>query len=83
MAVLGSVVAYFTYIYGFSKIEASEATLFTYLEPIFAVPVAIVLLKETPSLLFLSGAGLIVVGVIISQVRKPILAVGARLGRQR
>ncbi len=83
MAILGSVIAYFTYIYGFSRIEASEATLFTYLEPIFAIPAAVVFLKEIPSLLFLIGAGLIVTGVIISQVRQPILAVGARRGQPR
>jgi drug/metabolite transporter (DMT)-like permease len=69
MAILGSVVAYFTYIYGFSKIEASEATLFTYLEPIFAIPVAIVFLKETVSPPFLFGALLTAVGVIISELR--------------
>jgi drug/metabolite transporter (DMT)-like permease len=83
MAILGSVVAYFTYIYGFSKIEASEATLFTYLEPVFSIPIAIIFLKETPSSLFLVGTVLIVVGVIISQARQPILAVGARHGRPR
>jgi drug/metabolite transporter (DMT)-like permease len=71
MAILGSIIAYFTYIYGFSKIEASEATLFTYLEPVFAIPVAVIFLKENPSLLFLFGATLIVVGVFISQLKKP------------
>jgi len=70
MAILGSVIAYFTYIYGFSKIEASEATLFTYLEPVFAIPVAILFLGEKPSPLFLLGAFLIVGGVLISQTRK-------------
>lgn len=70
MAILGSVIAYFTYIYGFSKIEASEATLFTYLEPVFAIPIAVFFLQEKPSSLFLLGAFLIVVGVLASQTRK-------------
>lgn len=69
MAIFGSVIAYFTYIYGFSKIEASEATLFTYLEPIFAIPVSIFFLKERTSFLFAVGALLILWGVIVSELR--------------
>ncbi|HUW24092.1 MAG TPA: DMT family transporter [Patescibacteria group bacterium] len=70
MAILGSVIAYFTYIYGFSKIEASEATLFTYLEPIFAIPIAVAFLHEELSFIFLLGAFFIVIGVLVSQTRK-------------
>jgi drug/metabolite transporter (DMT)-like permease len=69
MAILGSVVAYSTYIYGVAKIEASEATVFTYLQPIFAVPLAAVWLKETITLPFLAGAALILAGVFICEKR--------------
>lgn len=63
MALFGSLIAYFTYIYGLAKIEASEATIFTYLQPLFAIPLAAVWLKETITLSFLTGALLIGLGV--------------------
>ncbi|HUS60313.1 MAG TPA: DMT family transporter [Nevskiaceae bacterium] len=69
MALLGSMVAYFTYIYGLAKIEASEATIFTYLQPLFAVPLAAVWLAEKITLLFLIGALLIGLGVFICEKR--------------
>lgn len=69
MAILGSVVAYFTYIYGLTKIEASEATIFTYLQPLFAVPLAAVWLAEKITLPFLVGALLIGLGVFICEKR--------------
>lgn len=69
MALFGSVIAYSTYIYGVSKIEASEATIFTYLQPIFSVPLAAVWLKESITLPFLLGAALILAGVFICEKR--------------
>lgn len=67
MAILGSVVAYFTYIYGLRKIEASEATVFTYLQPIFAVPASVIFLGEKITWVFLIGASLISLGVFICE----------------
>ncbi|MBU2577315.1 DMT family transporter [Patescibacteria group bacterium] len=67
MAVLGSVVAYYTYIYGLSKIEASEATIFTYLQPVFAVPISIIFLKEKVDFAFMVGAVIIIVGVFVCE----------------
>lgn len=69
MAILGSVVAYSTYIYGVSKIEASEATVFTYLQPIFAVPASVIFLGEKITWAFLIGALLIGLGVFICEKR--------------
>jgi len=46
MALLGSVIAYFTYLWGLKKIEASEATVFTYLQPIFTIPAAFIILGD-------------------------------------
>lgn len=66
----GSVIAYFTYIYGFSKIEASEATIFSYLQPVFAVPVSVIFLKEDLSPPFILGAVLIVTGILVCETRK-------------
>lgn len=68
MASLGSVVAYFTYIYGLSKIEASEATIFTYLQPVFAVPLSILFLKERVNIVFAIGAIIIMSGVLVCEL---------------
>lgn len=67
MAVLGSVVAYYTYIYGLSRIEASEATIFTYLQPVFAVPISVIFLKEKVGLPFMFGAVIIIAGVFVCE----------------
>ena len=69
MAILGSVIAYSAYIYGLSKIEASEATVFTYLQPVFAIPASILLLGEKTTAPFWVGAILIIAGVFICEVR--------------
>jgi len=69
MVFFGSIIAYFTYLYGVSKIEASEATIFTYLQPLFAIPLAAIWLKEPITASFLLGAGLIGLGVFISGKR--------------
>lgn len=69
-AVFCSVIAYFTYIYGLTKIEASEATIFTYLQPIFSIPLAIIFLGETTSPAFWLGAFFITIGVFICEVRR-------------
>jgi len=70
MAFLGSVVAYFTYLWGLKKIEASEATIFTYLQPIFAIPAALIILGEQPTLPFAIGALFIAIGVYLSEKRE-------------
>lgn len=67
MAIFSSVVAYFAYVYGLSKIEASEATIFTYLQPIFAIPISVIFLGEKITLPFFLGALLIVSGVFICE----------------
>ena len=67
MSLLSSCIAYFTYNLGFSLIEASEATLFDYLKPIFTAPLAFFWLGEKASLPFLIGAVFITIGVVINE----------------
>lgn len=74
MTLLSSVVAYFTFQWGLSLIEASEATLFAYLQPIFAAPLAILWLGEKISSPFLLGATIITLGVILTEYRPRKLA---------
>jgi drug/metabolite transporter (DMT)-like permease len=69
MAIFSSVIAYTLYEYGLSIIEASEATLFAYLQPIFAAPVALLWLKEKITPPFIIGAVVIGLGVAISEYR--------------
>jgi drug/metabolite transporter (DMT)-like permease len=74
MALLSSVVAYFTFESGLKLIEASEATIFSYLQPIFAAPVAILWLGEKITPTFLLGAIIIALGVFLTEFRPRRLA---------
>ena len=67
MSFFGSIIAYFTYTYGFGLIEASEATLFTYLQPLFTTPLAVLWLKEVITTPFIVGAVLIALGVFLTE----------------
>lgn len=70
MAIPGSVIAYSCLIYGQSLIEVSEASLFTYLQPVFAVPLAAFWLQERITLPFIIGAFLILTSVVLTEYRK-------------
>lgn len=74
MSLFSSVVAYFTYNLGYSLIEASEATIFDYLKPVFATPVAILWLGEKITPPFLLGAVIIALGVFLTEYRPRSLA---------
>ena len=69
MALFSSVFAYFFYVFGLRKMEASEATVFTYLQPVFAVPISIFLLKEKLTPFLIIGAFLIVSGLVFCEIR--------------
>lgn len=70
MAIPGSVIAYSCLIYGQSLIEVSEASLFTYLQPLFATPLAVIWLKEMITWPFVTGSCLILLGVFLTEYRK-------------
>jgi len=70
MSIFSSVIAYFTYNLGYSLIEASEATIFDYLKPVFAAPIAVLWLGEKITLPFLAGAGLIFLGVFLTEYKR-------------
>jgi len=69
MSLISSVIAYTLYMYSLSLIEAGEASLFAYLQPVFAAPLAVFWLKESISRVFLLGALLIALGVILTEYR--------------
>jgi drug/metabolite transporter (DMT)-like permease len=70
MALLSSIVAYMLFHWGLQKVEVTDAALFTYLSPLFAFPVAYILLKETPSPTTTIGALFIAIGIMIAEKHK-------------
>ncbi len=67
MAVASSVIAYYLYSVALAKLGVGETTLFTYLEPLFGIPVAIIFLQEAFSPYYLMGGALIVLGLYVSE----------------
>lgn len=67
MAVFGSVVAFWAYAKGQEDIEAGEASIFTYLQPLFTFPLAYFWLHETITPPILLACLFIALGVYISE----------------
>jgi drug/metabolite transporter (DMT)-like permease len=70
MAVFGSIIALTAYIKGQDIIEASEASLFRYLQPAVYLPLGVIFLKEPVYPLQLVGLVLILLGVFVAQLKK-------------
>jgi len=69
MAIGGSVIGFWVYQEGHKRIEASEAAVFTYLNPVFAIPLSILWLKEAFSPVAIIATLLIIIGVYTSEKR--------------
>ena len=69
MALFGSIIGLTFYLFGQERIEASEASVFTYLQPIFAIPLAFFLLHESISWIEFSAMLIIILGVYTVQKR--------------
>jgi len=69
MAICGSIIAFWAYQEGQKRIEASEAAIFTYLQPAFSIPLSLIWLKEPFSPLTMLATGIIVTGVYLSERR--------------
>ncbi len=69
MAIFGSIVAFWAYAKGQESIEAGEASIFTYLQPIFTLPLAIFWLHESVSLVAIVACIIIAIGVYFSEYR--------------
>lgn len=70
MAIPGGFVAFIFYLYAQSKIEVSEANLFTYLNGAVAIPASFLLLSEVPSPLAIVAIILITFGVYRAELKK-------------
>lgn len=71
MAFFGTLVALTLQNFGYNLIEASEATLFQYLEPLVYVPLTVFWLKETVSAYQMMGLIIILSGVALAAARLP------------
>lgn len=69
MALFGSIIGLTTYIKGQDNIEASEASLFTYLQPLVYIPLGIILLQEKFNVWQGVSLLLILLGVVIAEKR--------------
>lgn len=67
-AVFSSALAYWLYLFGLNRIEASETGIFGYLMPFSAVIIGVFFFKELITLPFLFGLGLIILGLILQEV---------------
>lgn len=69
MTIGGSIIAFWAYQEGQKRIEASEAAIFSYLKPVFTIPLAYFWLKESFNLVTLTSIFLILLGVYLSERR--------------
>ena len=69
MAIGGSIIGFWAFQEGQRRIEASEAVIFTYLKPAFAIPLSIIWLKEAFSPIAILATILIIIGVFTSEKR--------------
>ncbi|MBI2326521.1 DMT family transporter [Candidatus Collierbacteria bacterium] len=67
MAVAGSIIAFWAYTKGQEYVEASEAAVFTYLQPLITFPLAYFWLHESISSVGLAACLLIAAGVYVSE----------------
>ena len=69
MGIFGSIIALTCRIFGQDQIEASEASLFSYLQGVFAIPFAYFLLNEVPSYIQILAVLIISSGVFLGEYR--------------
>jgi len=71
LGIISTAVAMFLWNYAFARLSASSASLSFFAQPVVGTLLAIVFLGETVSILFLVGAGLIALGLLIPRP-KPV-----------
>lgn len=70
MALLSGNLAYFLWHKAQKSIEIGEAAVFAYLSPLFAIPLAVLWLKEAINTTFVIGTVIIAIGVFIAERKK-------------
>lgn len=69
MAFISGALAYFLYQQATKYVEVSEANIYTYLSPVFTLPLSIIFLKEPVGLWLILGSGIIIAGVFLSELK--------------
>lgn len=67
--IFSSVLAYLLFFWGTSKIRAQEIGIFTYIDPVAALIIAIPLLGEIPTIYYFIGSFLVFFGIFIAEGR--------------
>ncbi len=70
MSVLSSIAAYYLFEWGLTKVEVKDTAIFSYMQPVFALPFAYILLGEIPNNIMVLGAAVIAMGVLIAEDNK-------------
>lgn len=70
MAIFSGTVAYILWHKAQKTIEVGEVAVFAYLTPLISIPLAIIWLRESISVPFIIGAGIIILGVLIAEWKK-------------
>lgn len=70
LGLITSVVSYALYSFALSRIETSKVAVFNNLQPMLTTVLAIIIFKELPSIQFVIGGVIAIVGVIITQNSK-------------
>ena len=69
--VFSSTLAYLLFEWGIKRIQAQEVGLFTYIDPLVAIAIAIPLLGEKLTPVFIIGSLLVFAGILIAEGRLP------------
>lgn len=69
--IFSSAIAYFFFNYAMSKLRAQEVGLFTYIDPVAAIVIAVPLLGEFPNVYFVLGSLLVFGGIFLAERRFP------------
>lgn len=70
MAVFSGTLAYYLCNKAQKTIEIGEQSLFSYLYPIYSIPLAVFWLEEKITPMFIIGAIIIVIGVVVAEIKK-------------
>lgn len=69
MGIISGILAYVAYNLGLKHIEASEASVFYYLQPVVGIPASVIMLGETYNILLIMGSIVIIAGIYIVEKR--------------
>ncbi|MFC1646755.1 DMT family transporter [Patescibacteria group bacterium] len=72
MAIISGSIGYFLFHHALKSVEVSEAAVFSYLQPVWAVLLAILWLKEELTIIHIISAVIISIGVFIAETKKRI-----------